>query len=87
MIRTQILLTPTLYEEIKNKAKNEGKSFSAVIREVLTKIFIKKKKSGGEILAEIAKKCSFYDPSLPKDLSVNDKYLYGKKSHYDYRRR
>lgn len=86
MIRTQILLTPTLYEEIKNKAKNEGKSFSAVIREVLTKIFIKKKKTGRDILKEMAKH-SFYDPSVPSDLSVNDEYLYGKKAHYDTSRR
>jgi len=84
MIRTQILLTPTLYETLKLQAQAKEKSLSALIREALTKVFIKKKKTGGEILREMAEH-AFYDPNLPKDLATNDEYIYGKKAHYDTR--
>lgn len=84
MIRTQVLLTPTLHEALKTMAQAKGKSFSALVRDLLGKIVLKKKNTGGEILLEMAKH-AFSDPNLPKDLATNDEYLYGKKAHYDNR--
>ena len=75
MIRTQIMLTPALYHELKLKAQTEKKSLSLVVREVLTKHLRKKKKTGGEILLEMALDAGS-NPDAPKDLSTNDDYLY-----------
>lgn len=83
MIRTQILLTPTLYELLKLEAQTRKISLSALVREAVEKLLIRKKKTGGEILREMAKHCSFSDPNVPADLSTNDEYLYGKKIPYD----
>ena len=79
MIRTQILLTPSLYEILKMKTVTEGKSLSALVREAVEKLLIKEKKTGGEILKEMAKHAFSY-PSAPRDLSTNDEYLYGKNA-------
>lgn len=84
MVRTQILLTPTLYEALKMKAQTEGKSISLLVRIAVEKFVLKKKKTGGEILREMAKH-AVHDPNIPKDLSTNDEYLYGKKAHYGVR--
>ena len=84
MIRTQILLTPTLYETLKLKAQTEGKSISLLVRIAVEKLLIKEKKTGGEILLEMAKH-AVSDPNIPRDLSTNDEYLYGKKAHYGSR--
>lgn len=84
MIRTQILLTPTLYDALKLMAERERKSLSALIRTAVEKLVMKKKRSGREILQRMAKH-AFYDPKIPKDLSTNDEYLYGKKAHYGLR--
>ena len=74
MIRTQILLTPNLYELLKFKAETEDRSLSAVIREALEKL-LKRKKTGKEILNAMVKHSVSY-PKAPKDLSTNDDYLY-----------
>lgn len=84
MIRTQILLTPSLYELLKMRAQVEGKSLSSLVRTAVERLLIKEKKTGGEILKEMAKH-AVYDTSVPKDLSTNDEYLYGKKAHYGIR--
>lgn len=81
MIRTQILLTPTLYELFKMKAQEEGKSLSVIVRQAVEKLLRPKKKTGGEILLEMAKHAGS-NPKAPKDLATNDEYLYGKKAHY-----
>lgn len=81
MIRTQVLLTPTLYELLKLRAQEESISLSAVVRKALDKLLRPKKKTGGEILLEMAKHAGS-NPKAPKDLATNDKYLYGKKAHY-----
>ena len=65
-------------------AQSKGKSFSALVRDLLGKIVQKKKKTGGEILLEMAKH-AFSDPNLPKDIATDDDYLYGKKAHYGTR--
>lgn len=75
MIRTQILLTPELYESLKMKAQMESKSLSALIREATTKFLGKKKQTAREILLEMAKDAKPY-PNAPKDLATNDDYLY-----------
>jgi hypothetical protein len=74
MIRTQILLTPSLYEALKITAQEEGRSLSAIVRVSLEKM-LKQKKSGKEILKEML--CHAVNiPDAPKDLSTNDYYLY-----------
>jgi len=75
MIRTQILLTPILAEELRILAKSEQKSISATARELLAKaINLKKgKKCAGDTLLEMAKNTV---SGGPKDLSANDDYLY-----------
>lgn len=77
MIRTQIFLPESTYEELKSLAREESKSIAAKIREVLSQRLKKHKpkktkKHYLEALAELKFKGG------PRDLSVNhDKYLYG----------
>lgn len=78
MIRTQLMLTPTLYETLKIIAQREGKSLSGVVRDALTQVFAKKKRPGKEILQAMLHD-AVYNPKAPRDLSTNDDYLYGKK--------
>jgi len=75
MIRAQILLTPTLTEELKIVASEKNKSFSAVVREMLEKGLAKqrKKQNAGDFLLKLAKNAV---TGGPKDLSTNDDYLY-----------
>lgn len=78
MIRTQILLTPTLSEVIREIARKEGESLSAVVRSLLEKalaLSFKRKKTGADTLLEMAKHAV---KGGPKDLSTNDDYLYGQ---------
>jgi hypothetical protein len=75
MIRTQILLTPALYETLKHQASMEGKSLSAIIRDSLTQMMTKKKKTKGHILQKMAKH-AVSSPKTPRDLSSNDDYIY-----------
>ena len=49
-----------------------------IIKNKLKKSQIKKKKTGGEILLEMAKQAS-KNPKVPTDLSINDDYLYHHK--------
>jgi len=76
MIRTQISLPESTYEELKSLAQEESKSIAAKIREVLgqrlkTDKPKKKKRHFLELLSELKFKGG------PKDGSVNhDKYLY-----------
>jgi mRNA-degrading endonuclease RelE of RelBE toxin-antitoxin system len=76
MIRTQILLTPTLRENLKILAKKEGRSVSSLIRELLEKAIDirtgKRKKISAEFLMKLAKK----PIDGPPDLGSNDDYLY-----------
>lgn len=81
MVRTQIMLTPTLYELLKMRAQEEGVSLSALVRQALEKLLRPHKKTGGQILLEMAKHAGS-NPKAPKDLATNDEYLYGKKTHY-----
>ena len=79
-IRHQIYLTPQLKREIEIQARKRGKSKSGVIREVLEKDLEinKNKRSGAEVLLELAKSAT---KKGPKDLSTNlFDYLYGDKS-------
>lgn len=75
MIRTQIILTPTLYELLKMRAQEEGVSLSALVRQALEKLLRPHKKTGREIFAEMLKHAG-NNPKAPKDLSTNDDYLY-----------
>lgn len=75
MIRTQILLTPELYEEVKAEAQRKKTSISSVVRESVHKTLVKKKKSSRDILLAMAAEAAS-DPNIPRDLSSNDDYLY-----------
>lgn len=74
MIRTQILLTPSLYEALQIHAQREGVSLSSIVRISLERT-LKKKKSGKEILRQMARHADSFSDA-PKDLSTNDHYLY-----------
>ena len=78
MVRTQIMLSPYLQELLKSTSQSEGKSISSIVREALEYFLIKKKKTGGEILLEMAKHAS-KNSKIPTDLSTNDDYLYKLK--------
>ena len=78
MVRTQIMLTPYLQELLKSMSQSEGKSISSIVRNALEYFLVKKKKTGGEILLEMAKQAS-KNPKVPTDLSINDDYLYHHK--------
>ena len=75
MIRAQVLLTPTLAEELRILARSEQKSLSATVRELLTMAINLKRgtKCAGDTLLEMAKHAV---SGGPKDLSTNDDYLY-----------
>lgn len=75
MVRTQIILTSTLYEALKMRAAMENKSQSAVVREAVEKFLKPKKRTGREIF-ERMKKDIFSSKKAPRDLSTNDDYLY-----------
>lgn len=75
MIRTQILLTPSLYDLLKLKAQTEGKSLSSIVRVAVEKHLVRKKRTGKEIFARMSKDI-FDNPKTPRDLSTNDDYLY-----------
>lgn len=77
MIRTQILLTPSLKNDINHLALATRQSFSGATRYVLQiglEYAQQKQKIDplGGLLDEIK-----YAGKGPKDLSTNDKYLYG----------
>jgi len=78
MVRTQIMLTPYLQELLKSMSQSEGKSISSIVRNALEYFLVKKKKTGGEILLEMAEHAS-KNPKVPTDLSTNDDYLYKLK--------
>lgn len=75
MIRTQILLTQSLYEILKMRAQAEGQSLSAIVRTNFEKS-LNKKKSGREILKSMSYHAVKFQ-NAPKDLSTNNHYLYG----------
>lgn len=79
MLRTQVYLPKTLYQNIDIVAKKEGKPKAQIIREVLEKGLEKrgKRQTVGEALLEFAELGKKLKARGPKDLSVNhDKYLY-----------
>lgn len=75
MIRTQIMLTPSLKAQISNYAQYLNISFSAAIRELaqksLAKLAYQKKNSVNNLL-----KLADSAGKGPKDLASNDHYLY-----------
>lgn len=78
MIRTQVYLPKTLYQELSLVARREKKAKAQVIRESLERALKEAKtETVGEAflkLAEVGKKLRLRGP---KDLSTNhDKYLY-----------
>lgn len=76
MIRTQVYLPKTLYQDIDLIARREKKKKAQLVREIL-EIGLKEKKSVnvGDSLLKLAK----IGARGPKDLSLQiDKYLYGE---------
>lgn len=75
MVRAQILLTPTLADELRILAQRERKSLSAMVRELLAKAISQKKgrKCGADTLLKMTDKAV---SGGPKNLSTNDDYLY-----------
>lgn len=77
MIRTQVYLPKTLYQEVRLVAQAEKKAMAAIIRELLGQGIAQKKKrrSAREALLDLAKLGKRLNLKGPKDLSVNhDKY-------------
>lgn len=77
MIRTQVYLPKTLYQDVQLVAQAEKKARAAIIRELLEQGIAQKKKrrSAGEALLELVKLGKRFNLKGPKDLSVNhDKY-------------
>lgn len=81
MIRTQILLPKDLLSDLRFIAAERGWSVSRIVREMV-KDKIRKagkgKKSGAEAMLEMARWAKENKVKGPRDLSVNDEYLYGK---------
>lgn len=80
MIRAQILFTPSLYDQLRYEAEVTEKSISELVREAVSKLFLKKKKNGGEVLREMLKDAGPGNKNTPRDLGSNDEYLYGINS-------
>lgn len=80
MIRTQLLLPEDLLNALRDLAAAQKTSVSAVARQKLAKDLPKslKKRPAAEVMLEMAKHA--YKGKVPKDLSTNDKYLYGKNA-------
>lgn len=78
MIRTQIYLPKTLYQEVDLIAKEEKKTKAQVIRESLEHALkTRKKETIGEALGKLIDAGKKFHLRGPKDLSTNhDKYLY-----------
>ena len=79
MIRAQVLFTPSLYDQLRYEAQITGKSISELVRNAVAKLLQKNKKTGGEILREMASH-AVSAPHAPRDLGSNDEYLYGINS-------
>ncbi len=79
MVRAQILFTPTLYDQLRYEAQAMQISISELVRQAVAKLLQKKKKTGGEILREMASH-AVSAPHAPRDLGSNDEYLYGINS-------
>ena len=78
MIRTQVYLPKTLYQQIDLTAKRERKAKAAVIRELLGKGLTNKKPR--ETARDAFLKLAAIGGKGPADLSKNlDDYLYGDK--------
>lgn len=80
MIRTQVYLPKTLYQEVQLVAKREKKARAQVIREMLEESLTNKKpkETIGQALGKLIEMGEKYtSKNAPIDLSVNhDKYLY-----------
>ena len=76
MIRTQILLPESVFNELKLMASTERRSISDIVREALT-LLLNDEKDGKETLGQLVKD-AFSSKNTPRDLSTNDEYLYGK---------
>ena len=76
MQRIQVLLEPETLNSVRKATKKKGTSTSTYIRGVIKKDVRKRleTKSTADILLKSAKEAK---KGAPKDLSVNDEYLYG----------
>jgi len=87
MTRTQLYLPQTQYEELKHLAIKEGKSFAALVRELLDekvseKKLIKKRKLSpiNQWLKSLRKIQKYKEPGVVRYGSTrHDEILYGKK--------
>ena len=79
MVRAQILFTPTLYDQLCFEAQTMQVSISELVRQAVAKLLKKNKKTGGEVLREMASH-AVSAPRAPRDLGSNDEYLYGINS-------
>lgn len=86
LIRTQILFPADMLTDLRLMAAERDWSVSETVRNLVTpkiKHAKTKRKTGIETLLELAK--NPYKGKAPRDLSINDDYLYGKLAP-DYRR-
>lgn len=85
LIRTQILFPADMLTDLRLMAAERDWSVSETVRSLVVskvKQAKTKRKTGIETLFELAK--NPYRGKAPRDLSVNDEYLYGKLAP-DYR--
>ena len=76
MIRTQILLTPALRENLKVLAGKEGKSVSGLVRDLLERAINVRTGRKGKASVDFLMKLGRKPINGPSDLSTIDDYLY-----------
>lgn len=89
MVRTQLYLPQSQYEELKKLADSKGKTFASLVRDFLTEKLMEKKskrrkkekKNAVELMLESLEQIEkFKEPGVIRNGSVNhDHYLYGWK--------
>lgn len=78
LVRTQILFSEPMLEDLRLWAAERGWSVSETVRRIVKEKTAKagRKRKTIEVLREMAKNA--YKGNVPMDLSTNDEYLYGK---------
>ncbi|MBU1129698.1 hypothetical protein KKE45_00060 [Patescibacteria group bacterium] len=82
LVRTQVLFPEAVLEELRVMAVAGNKSVSEIVRSVIEKFVIKKERkkiSGWEAINRMIKH-SYKGKDVPRDLSTNDEYLYGRNA-------
>lgn len=77
LVRTQVLFSEPMLEDLRLLAVERGWSVSRVVRNLVSdKVEKRKKKAAGQVMELMVRKA--YKGRVPQDLSINDEYLYGR---------